>query len=71
MRYGLQYSPLVLVYASVQAIRAINTLGISEEASYLTQALGECSSSWDLARQMQMRLSPSTINPEGRAPHPS
>lgn len=61
VHFGLQHSPLVLVYASVQAIRAINALGITEEQSYLVQALGECSGAWDLARQMQSRLSPKGI----------
>lgn len=57
LRHGLQHAPLVLVYASVQAIRAARTLGTPDEASYLVQALEECSGGWDLARQSLLRLS--------------
>lgn len=54
LKYGLQYSPLVLVYAAVQAIRAINALGISEEYGYLLQSLGECAETWSLASQVPL-----------------
>lgn len=56
VRYDLQHSPLVLVYACVQAIRAISILSTPEEELYLTQALGECSETWALANQMQLRI---------------
>ncbi|KAL6787248.1 fungal-specific transcription factor domain-containing protein [Trichoderma sp. SZMC 28012] len=56
VKYDLRHSPLVLVYACVQAIRVVSTLGTPEEEEYLTQALGECSGTWALASQMQLRL---------------
>ncbi|KAL7944957.1 fungal-specific transcription factor domain-containing protein [Trichoderma barbatum] len=56
VRYNLRHSPLVLVYACVQAIRVVSILGTPEEELYLTQALGECSGTWALANQMQLRL---------------
>ncbi|KAK4076582.1 transcriptional regulator family: Fungal Specific TF [Trichoderma aggressivum f. europaeum] len=56
VRYDLRHSPLVLVYACVQAIRVVSILGTSEEEEYLTQALGECSGTWALANQIQLRL---------------
>ncbi|KAL7905207.1 fungal-specific transcription factor domain-containing protein [Trichoderma velutinum] len=56
VRYDLRHAPLILVYACVQAIRIINIFGTSEEAEYLIRALGECSGTWALASQMQLRL---------------
>ncbi|KAJ4854525.1 fungal specific transcription factor domain-containing protein [Trichoderma breve] len=62
VKYDLRHSPLVLVYACVQAIRVVSTLGTPEEEEYLTQALGECSGTWALASQMQLRLA--TMSPQ-------
>ncbi|KAM5374788.1 hypothetical protein ACJZ2D_006282 [Fusarium nematophilum] len=50
-QYGLRHAPLILVYGVVQASRAMNTLGVPEEAQPLMQALGECAVTWELAEQ--------------------
>ncbi|KAF4472061.1 transcription factor [Fusarium albosuccineum] len=50
-QYGLRHAPLILVYGVVQASRAMNTLGVPEEAQPLSQALGECAVTWNLAEQ--------------------
>ncbi|KAJ4407458.1 hypothetical protein N0V82_009921 [Gnomoniopsis sp. IMI 355080] len=56
-QYGLGHSPLMMVYAVVQAARALSSLGgTSEEVQYLLQTLDECSSSWSLARQAKDRV---------------
>lgn len=52
LQYGLQYAPLILVYAAVQAIRTLKTVGIPEEMEYLAHALVECAQTWKIASQV-------------------
>lgn len=49
LQYGLRHSPLVLIYAIVQASRAIEAFSIPEEQSYLSRSLAECSQTWKIA----------------------
>lgn len=53
MQYGLRHAPLILIYASIKALRSIDKFGIPEEQSYLVSCLAECSHTWSIAGQVQ------------------
>ncbi|KAF9769355.1 hypothetical protein IL306_013235, partial [Fusarium sp. DS 682] len=52
MQYGLRHAPLILIYATTQASRAIGKSGIPEEQGYLLSCLAECSHTWSIAGQV-------------------
>jgi chloramphenicol O-acetyltransferase len=53
LQYGLRYSPLILIYATIQASRSVRRFGIPEEYNYLVSSLVECSETWSIASQVQ------------------
>jgi hypothetical protein len=50
---GIRHAPLILIYASIQALKCIEKFGIPEEQSYLVSCIAECSSTWSIAGQVQ------------------
>lgn len=52
LKHGLQYSSLVLVYATAQACRAVRAFGIAEEYESLIGLLRESASTWTLANEV-------------------
>ncbi|CAG7561823.1 unnamed protein product [Fusarium equiseti] len=50
---GIRYAPLILIYASIQALKCIEKFGIPEEQSYLISCIAECSPTWSIAGQVQ------------------
>lgn len=55
-QFGLGHSPLIMIYAIMQASRTLAAFGTPEEAQYLLLSLDECSSAWTLAHQVRDRL---------------
>ncbi|KAL0930093.1 transcription factor [Colletotrichum truncatum] len=55
-QYGLNHSPLVMVYGVMQACRAHTVFGTHDEAQYLLRSLDECCAAWCLAHQTRLRL---------------
>ncbi len=48
-QHGLAHSPLVMVYALSQAIRASRAFGTGEETEHLMKGLSELAGTWQLA----------------------
>ncbi|KAF5527928.1 putative transcriptional regulatory protein [Colletotrichum aenigma] len=55
-QYGLLHSPLIMIYAVMQAARTLTLFGTAEEAQYLVHSLDECCAAWDLAEQARNKL---------------
>ncbi|KAF0324443.1 transcription factor [Colletotrichum asianum] len=55
-QYGLLHSPLIMIYAVMQAARTLTLFSTAEEAQYLVHSLDECCAAWDLAEQARNKL---------------